>query len=129
MLAKLKKLFKTKKRKSAIKKKTIKKPKKKVLKKKKASRIAKKPAAQEELVGIITHYFPHVKAGVIKIKKGTISLGDTIHIKGHTTNFSQKISSLQIDRKPIESAPKGKEIGLAVKSRVRHNDKVFKVKQ
>jgi translation elongation factor EF-1alpha len=128
MLSKLKKLFKSKKRRNVVKKKTIKKLKKKVLKKKKAMRIAKKPAAQEELVGIVTHYFPHVKAGVIKIKKGTIALGDTIHIKGHTTDFRQKVTSLQIDREPITSAPKGKEIGLAVKSRVRHNDKVFKIK-
>jgi len=128
MLSKLKKMFKSKKRKiskrkKSPKKKTIKKPKKKAVKKSSRAK-----ASQEELIGVVTHYFPHVKAGVIKIKKGSVSIGDTLHIKGHTTDFLQKIVSLQIDRKPIKSATKGKEIGLAVKSRVRHNDKAYKIK-
>ena len=79
-----------------------------------------------EPVGQITHYFPHVKAGVVKVKKGDIRLGDTIHIKGHTTDFKQKVTSLQFDHQPIQKATKGQEVGLQVKSRVRQNDLVFK---
>ncbi|MDD2653505.1 MAG: hypothetical protein PHI86_00120 [Candidatus Omnitrophica bacterium] len=140
MLSKLKKLFKISKKKtiknsSKSTKKTsrkkisnVKKSKIKPSKKQAIKRIKLRTSTNEELVGIITHYFPHVKAGVIKIKKGTISLGDSLHIKGHTTDFIQKINSLEIDRKPIQSATKGKEIGILVKSRVRHNDKVYKLK-
>lgn len=127
MLSKIKKLFKSNKKKT-IKKSLVKKPKKKITTKKKTAKKTTKPTKTEELVGIITHYFPHVKAGVIKIKKGTISQDDSLHIKGHTTDFIQKATSIQIDRKPVTSASKGKEIGILVKKRVRHNDKVFKLR-
>ena len=104
--------------------------KKPVLKKRRAVR---KVTAQKvrkpilEPIGLITHYFPQVKAGVIKVTKGRLALGDTIHIKGHTTDFKQKIVSLQLDHQPIQSAQKGQEVGIQVKSRVWQHDLVFKL--
>jgi len=96
-------------------------------KKKCGCRGSKDDTANLVELGEVTHYFPHVKAGVIKISKGSVSVGDTVRIKGHTTNFKQKISSMQVDNKPIESADTGKEIGIQVKKRVRGGDKVYKV--
>jgi len=80
-----------------------------------------------ESIGEVTHYFPHVKAAVIKLKKGNLGVGDTIYVKGHTTDFEQKIKSLQANHKPIDKASKGQEIGLKVSGKVRHGDKVYKV--
>ncbi|MDD5465343.1 MAG: hypothetical protein PHP73_03265 [Candidatus Omnitrophica bacterium] len=113
-----------------ITKKTVKKAKKKLLKKRPAAR-KKSPvkiAAKKEgnLIGIVTHYFPHVQAAVIKLK-GPLAMGDTIKIKGHTTDFSQAVTSMQIDRVVISSAKKGDEIGLQVTSRVRQGDKTYKL--
>ena len=90
----------------------------------------KKKRNMEELgepIGEVTHFFPHVKAAVIKLKRDTLSVGDTIVVRGHTTDFEQKISSLQVDHKPIEKASRGQEIGLKVRGKVRHGDKVYKV--
>lgn len=108
-------------RKSAVKaaKKVIK---KKPLKKKAAK---KKAAPKQPVIGVVTHYFPHVRAAVVKLK-APLAAGDTIKIKGHTTDFTQTITSMQIDRAPIESAKKGQEIGLLVDSRVRQHDIVTK---
>lgn len=133
VLSKRKKIFKSKKKamikkRETIKTKTLKRSKKRILEKKKVLPRTTKPALAEELIGVVTHYFPHVRAGVIKIKKSSLSMGDSVHIKGHTTDFLQKITSIQIDHRPIDIASKGKEIGLLVKSRVRHNDKVYKLK-
>jgi len=91
----------------------------------------KKPAAKakrvkENVVGIITHYFPHVQAAVIKLK-GSLTNGDTIKIKGHTTDFTQGVTSMQIDRVPVTQARTGQEIGVLVSSRVRQHDLVYKV--
>jgi len=105
----------------AVKKKTVRKKTKKLPRK--AAPEKKKPMVA---IGVITHYFPHVKAGVLKIKKGSIAVGDTLHIKGHTTDFKQKVNSMQLDHAPIQKAGKGKEIGIYVKSRVRQNDAVYK---
>ena len=130
-------------RKAQGKKKTIKKSAKKIIKKKVAKKLntrknpakslrkaqgkpAKKAAKPEgNLIGSIIHYFPHVQAAVIKLKK-PLANGDTVKIKGHTTDLTQIVSSMQIDRVDISSGKKGDEIGLLVSSRVRQGDKVYK---
>jgi hypothetical protein len=78
-------------------------------------------------IGIVTHFFPHVNAAVIRLAKPLVT-GETIHIKGHTTNFKQTIKSMQIDRKTVLKARKGQEIGVEVKKRVRQHDQVFPAK-
>jgi hypothetical protein len=102
--------------------------KKKITLKKRKPVANKQPVKRQEgnLAGLVTHYFPHVQAAVIKLK-GPLAIGDTVKIKGHTTDLSQIITSMQIDRVDITSAKKGDEIGLQVSSRVRQNDKVYKV--
>jgi len=117
-----------KKKRKVVRKKPVKRIKKRPVKK--LRRRVKKPAAvkkrKENIVGTITHYFPKVRAAVIKLKR-PLSIGDTVKIKGHTTDFKQAVNSMQIDRVPITSAKKGQEIGLLVDSRVRTNDTVCKV--
>ncbi len=54
-------------------------------------------------------------------------MGALVKIKGHTTEFKQAVTSMQIDRVPIEQAKKGQEIGVQVDSRVRQHDIVYKV--
>ena len=84
------------------------------------------PKVEGKLIGRITHYFPKVMAGVIKLT-GPLTLGDVIKIKGHTTDLTQTVTSIQIDRVPITAARKGQEIGLLVNSRVRRRDAVYKI--
>ncbi len=86
----------------------------------------KKPAEKENLIGVVTHYFPHVRAAVVKLK-APLSVGDVLKIKGHTTDFQQSVNSMQINHVPINQAKKGDEIGLLVDSRVRQHDRVYKV--
>ncbi|MBI4982490.1 MAG: hypothetical protein HZC15_05085 [Candidatus Omnitrophica bacterium] len=124
------------KKKAAPKKKTVKK--KAVVSKKKPVRKQtkpkKKPALKKKskslsigkVVGVVTHYFPKVRAAVIKVSS-VLSVGDNIKIKGHTTDLAQSIDSIQLDHVSINSAKKGQEIGLLVNSRVRQQDTVYKV--
>ena len=76
-------------------------------------------------IGNITHYFPHVKAAVVELS-GNLKVKDKILIKGHTTNFEQVVTSMQINNEEISEAGKGKAVGIKVKYRVRHNDTVYK---
>ncbi|MDD5216541.1 MAG: EF-Tu/IF-2/RF-3 family GTPase [Candidatus Omnitrophica bacterium] len=82
---------------------------------------------QGELLGHVTHYFPHVHAAAAVVESGTLSIGDTILIKGKTTKFKQTVSSLQINREPIQEAKPGDEIGIEVKSRARTHDAIYKL--
>ncbi len=81
----------------------------------------------EEEIGKITHYFSKINVGVLEITKGNIGIGDTIHIKGHTSDFYQKIQSMQVEHASVESAEAGMQVGLKVESAVREGDLVFKV--
>jgi len=116
------------KKKSAIKKKVVRKVKAKAKIKAKAKpKIKVKVRAKRKVgvIGIVTHYFPHVRAAVVKLK-APLSVGAKVKIKGHTTDFAQSVDSLQIDRVPVNTAKRGAEIGLLVKSRVRQHDVVYK---
>jgi len=81
----------------------------------------------EEEVGKITHFFSKIDVGVLILSKGTLKIGDVIHIKGHTTDFHQRIESMQVEYTPVDSIEAGTSVGLKVESAVRENDLVFKV--
>jgi len=66
-----------------------------------------------------------VNAAVVKLKK-PLALGEPIWIKGKTTDFRQTAGSMQINRKPIEKARPGQEIGLEVFREVRPGDTVYR---
>ena len=78
-------------------------------------------------IGFIQHYFDKIGVGAIEITEGELVVGDTIHIKGHTSDFTTTVESMQIEHDKVEKARKGDSIGIKLAERVRENDKVFKV--
>ncbi len=86
---------------------------------------AARPGQGEKVVGAITHYFPKVRAAVVNLK-APLAVGERVRIKGHTTDFTQDVSSLQIDHVTLKKAKKGDIIGLLVQSRVRRHDIVLR---
>lgn len=80
----------------------------------------------EEKIGIVSHFFDKVSVAAIKLE-GNLKIGDQIHIKGATTDFTTQITSMQINREDVKKANKGDEIGIKVHEKCRSNDDVFKV--
>ena len=81
---------------------------------------------KEVIVGRIGAYFSHPEAAAIELEEN-LKVGDTVHIKGHTTDFEQEVESMQIGNDPVQEAKKGDSIGVKVKERVRRNDVVYKL--
>ena len=81
----------------------------------------------EKEVGEVSMFFNKVGVAAVKLF-GDLSVGDKIHIKGHTTDFEQKISSMQIEGKSLQKAKKGEHVGIKVSGKFRPNDKVYIVK-
>ncbi len=81
----------------------------------------------EEEIGRITHYFAKVNVGILEMTKGKLSIGDTIHVKGHSTDFYQNIESMQEDHSPVEVVKPGDLVGIKVDHTVREKDLVFRV--
>ena len=77
-------------------------------------------------IGIVTHFYGSICVAVVDLTD-TIEVGDDIHILGRTTDFNQKVKSLQIEHDQIESAGTGMEVAIKVERRVRRGDKVFKL--
>jgi len=81
---------------------------------------------QEQEIGEVSNYFAHVNVAAIKLS-APLKIGDTILIKGGENEFTQIVESMQINRKNVERANAGDEIGILVKEKVRKGYKVFKV--
>ncbi len=83
---------------------------------------------EKKPIGEITHFFSKINVAVIKLDD-ELKVGDTISIEGATTNFQQKVESMQVEHNNIEKAEKGMEVGLKVSDAVRVGDKVLKVEE
>lgn len=78
-------------------------------------------------IGHVSHYFSHLGVAAVEITHGTLAVGDTIHIKGHSSDFYQAVDSLQIDRQPVNEVQAGQSVGLKVVEHAREHDIVYKV--
>jgi len=79
---------------------------------------------EEKLIGKIVHYFDKIQVAIIELVGG-LKAGDKIHIKGHSTDFEQDITSMQIDHENVDKAKKGDAIGTKVGQKVREGDEVY----
>jgi translation elongation factor EF-1alpha len=81
----------------------------------------------EEKIGEIVKFFAKPSVAAIKITAGELKVGDKIKLVGHTTNFEEVISSMEVNNQKVEKAVVGDYIGVQVSDRVRPGDEVFKV--
>ncbi len=77
-------------------------------------------------IGCVSDFFAHPVVAGIELT-GTLGAGDTIHIKGHTTDMELTVDSLEINNVSVTEAKAGDAIGIKVEERVRRGDKVYKV--
>jgi putative protease len=82
----------------------------------------------EEAVGKVIKYFGKIGVAAIKMTSGELKVGDTIKIKGHSTDFDQVVDSIQVEHASVPTAGVGDEIGLKVKDKVHEHDVVYVVK-
>jgi ATPase subunit of ABC transporter with duplicated ATPase domains len=86
------------------------------------------PAANEEALGTVTHYYSHLGVVVIQLNKGTLKTGDMIHVKGHSTDFTQKVESMEYEHQHVDQVGAGQSVGLKVVDHAREHDIVYLVK-
>jgi len=84
--------------------------------------------AVEEDIGEVNDFFARpVVAGIVLT--GTLKAGDNVHIKGHTTDITMMVDSMQINNVNVTEAKAGDQVGLKVPDRVRRGDRVLLVKE
>ncbi len=81
----------------------------------------------EQKIGTVIHYWGKIGVAGVNISNGELRIGDTIHIKGHTSDFTQAVESIQMENLSVEVASPGDEVGIRVVEQTREDDEVFKV--
>jgi outer membrane biosynthesis protein TonB len=84
------------------------------------------PAPNEVRVGVVTHYYGHLMVAAVRLEVA-LSVGQTIRILGHTSDFRQRVDSMQIEHAAVQEAIGGDEIGLKVTQHAREHDVVYRV--
>jgi len=82
--------------------------------------------AEVEL-GKVTHYFGKIMVAAIEITQDSLAVGDTIRVKGHTSDFTQTIDSMQIDGQAVQEVTVGQSVGIKMIEHAREHDLVYKV--
>jgi translation elongation factor EF-1alpha len=80
----------------------------------------------EKQIGRVTHFFGHLNVAAVELE-GELKVGDTIHFKGHTSDWTQAVASMQIEHDSVDKAGPGDVIGMKVEGHAREHDLVFKV--
>jgi putative protease len=97
----------------------------------KPSPTAKTPAVQAPIggqpIGKVVHYYTDLSVAIVELTQGTLRVGDTIHIKGHTTDFKQPVESMEIEHQRVLEGAPGQSFGLKVREHAREHDIVYKV--
>ena len=92
---------------------------------KKSAKGAKPAPPPGQDIGRVVAFFRIPVVAVIKLKRGKLTVGDRIWIKGHTTDVKLTVGSMQIDHQPVETISKGAEAGLKLPARARRGDRVY----
>jgi hypothetical protein len=87
------------------------------------------PTAEEQRIGVVTHYYGHLSVVAMQLEPGTtLRVGDVIHIRGHTTDFTQKVESVEVNQAPVTEVGPNDDFGLKVTEHAREHDIVYKVR-
>ena len=80
----------------------------------------------EQLVGSVIHYFKGPSVAVVRVT-AALAVGDRVRFHGHTTDFTEQVSSMEVDHQKVAQANAGDEVAIQVTDRTRPHDQVFKV--
>jgi len=81
----------------------------------------------EKRIGKITHYYNHLHVATVNITDGELRIGDMIHVEGHTSDFMQKLCSMELEHESTDVAKPGDNVGIAIDEYARENDSVYVV--
>jgi len=81
----------------------------------------------EDQVAVVVNFYAKPGVAAIQVTGGNIMKGDLLKYKGHTSDFTEEVTSMEINNQPVEEAKTGDLVGVKVKERVRKNDKIYRV--
>lgn len=80
----------------------------------------------EICIGKVTHFYNRISVAVVELSD-EVRIGDTLLFLGRTTEFTQELTSMEVNHQKITHARAGMEVAMRVEQRVRSGDQVYKV--
>ena len=80
-----------------------------------------------ERIGIVTHYYSHLSVAVVRLESGRLRVGDMILIRGHTTDFTQRVESLQVEHATVTEVGPNDDFALKITGHAREHDVVYRL--
>ena len=90
--------------------------------------VAPQPVPQEERLGVVTHYYTHLGVAIVRLETGVVHQGDAVRFRGHTSDFTQTVGSIEVNHMHINEVRAPQSFGMKVKEHARENDVVYRVK-
>lgn len=81
----------------------------------------------EQEIGTVVHFFKGPSVAVVKLTTGELAVGDTVRFLGHTSDFTETVTSMEVEHQKVQRATAGDEVAIQVVSRARPHDKVLRV--
>ena len=81
----------------------------------------------EQVIGTVVHYFKGPSVAVVRVTEGELAVGDQVRFHGHTTDFSEQVTSMEVNHQKVDRARPGDEVAIQVTDRARQHDQVLKV--
>lgn len=77
-------------------------------------------------IGKVVHYYNHINVAVLSLTD-SLKIGDKIHIVGHATDFTERVSSMEVEHHSIVWVKPGDNVAVKVNQPVHEHDIVFRV--
>lgn len=84
-------------------------------------------STMEERIGSVIRFFDKNSVAAVKLEFGDLAVGETIHIKGAESDFTQKVELMEFDHQPVQKATRGQFTGIKLSKPAKPFDLVFKV--
>lgn len=78
-------------------------------------------------IGKVVHYYDKLGVAIIDLASGGLKVGDEVKFKRGDEEFSQKIASLQVEHKEVDSVKKGDSFGVKVDQPTKPGAQVYLV--
>ena len=81
----------------------------------------------EERIGSVIRFFDKTSIAAVKLDFGDLAVGDTVRIRGNSTDFTQTIDAMEYDHQPVQKAVRGQFTGIRLSRPAKPFDLVYKV--
>lgn len=78
-------------------------------------------------IGKVTHYYDKLQVAEVDVMNQKLKVGDTVKISGHDNEFTQKITSLQVEHIKLSEVAPGESCGVKVDQKVKEGDFLYLV--